>query len=187
MITSRERIARAFDHREGDRVPVDLNGHRSSGIMVQAYIKLRKAIGLPARIPYVYDFIQQLALVDDDVLGVFGADVVELGHDYYKKDDYWKNWELPDGTPVKIPAFIDVKKTSEGNIVSGDYGQVICIQKPGCLFFEQTCFPLSETQDEVFTNLPKDLQQIMWCRLGIMSRFWMWRGLAGRLPMLRGI
>ncbi len=166
-MTSRERIAQAFDHRQGDKVPIDLNGHRSSGIMVQAYIKLRKAMGLPARTPYVYDFIQQLALVEDDVLEVFGADVVELGHDYYKKDDYWKYWELPDGTPVKIPAFIDVKKTREGNIVFGDYGQVICIQKPGCLFFEQTFFPLSETEDEVFSNLPKDLQQIMWCRLGI--------------------
>jgi uroporphyrinogen decarboxylase len=166
-MNSRERIIEAINHRQPDRVPIDFNGHRSSGIMVQVYKDLRKCMGLPEKTLYVYDFIQQLALVDDDMLDALGADVVELGHDFYKQDDYWQDWELPDGTAVKLPGFVEVKKTDEGNVVYGDRGQVICIQKPGCDFFEQTCFPLYESDDSTFDNLANDLQQIMWCRLGL--------------------
>ena len=47
-MTGRERILNALDHKDTDRVPVDFGGHRSSGISVQSYIELRKALGLPA-------------------------------------------------------------------------------------------------------------------------------------------
>ncbi len=166
-MNSRERIKTAINHKEPDRIPIDFNGHRSSGIMAQAYIKLRELLGLPPSRLYVYDFIQQLALVEDDVLDIVGADVVELGHNFYKEENYWQDWELPDGTPCKIPSFIKVEKTDEGNVVRGDYGQVICMQKNGCLFYEQTYFPLLKNDDEVFVKLPDYLQQIMWCRLGV--------------------
>ncbi|GAH09274.1 unnamed protein product, partial [marine sediment metagenome] len=79
----------------------------------------------------------------------------------------WKDWELHDGTKCKIPAFIDVKSIDEGNVVYGDYKQVICIQKPDCLFFEQTYFPYYDGDEKIFENLPSDLNQIMWVRLGI--------------------
>lgn len=165
-MTPRERIITAVNHKEPDKVPIDFNGHRSSGIMVQAYKKLRRHLGLPPSHLYVYDFIQQLALVEDDVLNIIGADVVELGHDFYKKEDYWQDWELQDGTPCKIPAFIEVERTEEGNVVYGDEEQVICIQKNGCLYFEQTCFPLQNSDDRTFEKLPYYLRQILWCRLG---------------------
>ncbi len=167
FMNSRERILAALAHKESEAVPIDFNGHRSSGIMVRPYQRLRKALGLPPSPLYVYDFIQQLALVEDDVLDRVGADVVEIGHNYYTHADYWKDWTLADGTACKIPAFIDVKKTSEGNVVLGDEGQIICIQKPQCLFFEQTCFPLFENEERTFEKLPYYLQQIMWVRLGI--------------------
>ncbi len=166
-MTSRERIAAALEHKESDRIPVDFNGHRSSGIMVRPYKRLRKKLGLPESPLYVYDFIQQLAIVEDDVLDIVGADVVELGHDFYKKPEYWQDWELFDGTKCKLPSFIDVKKTDEGNVVYGDRWQVICIQKPDCHFFEQTYFPYYQSDDTTFTNLRDDLNQIMWVRLGI--------------------
>ena len=164
---SRERIRAALSHREPDRVPVDFNGHRSSGIMAQAYIRLRKCLGLPPSTLYVYDFIQQLALVEDDVLHLVGADVVEVGHGYSRDPAYWQDWQLPDGTPCKIPAFVPVERQGEDWIVRGDEGQTICIQKKGTLFFEQTCFPLLDSDDETFERLAYYLDQIMWCRLGI--------------------
>ena len=166
-MTSRERIAAAAKHRQPDRVPLDFSGHRSSGIMAQAYKKLREYLGLPKRTLYVYDFIQQLALVDDDMLDIVGADVVELGHNYIRKPEYWQDWCLPDGTPCKIPAFIPVRRVGNDNVVHGDHGQVICIQKAGCLYFEQTCFPYYGTAENTFDNLQDALNQIMWCRLGI--------------------
>jgi uroporphyrinogen decarboxylase len=166
-MTSRERILTALDHREPDRIPIDLNGHRSSGIMAKAYVRLRERLGLPPSELYVYDFIQQLALVEDDVLDRVGADVVELGHDYHGRTDYWQDWQLADGTPCKIPAFIKVEKREEGNVVFGDEGQVICIQKKGCDFYEQSCFPYMDSSETTFDDLAYKLDQIMWCRLGI--------------------
>ena len=166
-MNSRERVISAINHREPDRIPVDFNGHRSSGIMVQAYKRLRKLLGLPPGELYIYDFIQQLALVEDDVLDIVGGDTVELGHDFNKKADYWKDWELPDGTPCKIPSFIEVEKTSDGNVVRGDEEQVICIQKKDCLYYEQICFPLFENSNADMDRLEYYLRQVMWVRLGI--------------------
>ncbi|MCD6155681.1 MAG: methyltransferase [Candidatus Atribacteria bacterium] len=165
-MTSRERVLTSCNHQEPDRVPIDFGGHRSSGIMALAYRDLRKALGLPDSPLYVYDFIQQLAIVEDDLLDLFGVDVVDVGYLYYKNEQYWKDWVLPDGTPCKIPAFIEVEKTEEGWIVRGDEGQPICIQRPGCLYFEQCYFPLLDNPDQEFERLEYYLKQIMWFRLG---------------------
>ena len=166
-MNSRERIQTVLNHKDADRVAIDFNGHRSSGIMGAVYVQLRKQLGLPPSELYIYDFIQQLALVEDDVLDATGADVVEVGHDFYKQSDYWQDWALPDGIPCKIPAFCETQKTDDGWVVRGDEDQVICIQKNGTLFFEQTCFPLLDCDDETFERLEYYLAQIMWCRLGI--------------------
>jgi len=167
-MNSRERINAAFLHVEPDRVPIDFGGHRSSGIMVQAYIKLRELLGLAPSKLYMYDFIQQLALIEDDVLDYIGADVIEAGNGFQKIDNYWKDWTLQDGTSCKIPAFIEVEKEGDSWVVRGDENQVICIQKKGVLFFEQTCFPLyGNEEDETFKKLEYYLNQVMWWRLGI--------------------
>lgn len=166
-MNSRQRIQAALAHRESDRVPIDFNGHRSSGIHALAYKKLRGKLGLPSSELYVYDFIQQLAIVEEDVLDIVGADVVEVGHGFYKQKDYWADWNLPDGTACKIPAFCYPDKVGDDWVVRGDEGQSICIQKKGALFFEQTCFPLLNSNDCSFDRLEYYLNQIMWCRLGI--------------------
>lgn len=166
-MTSRERIQKAFEHKEADRIPIDFNGHRSSGIMAKPYLELRKQLGLPEKPLYVYDFIQQLVHVDEDVLDIIGADVVEIGSDFVHNPEYWKDWQLSDGTPCKIQKYIPVEEIEEGNVVRGDEGQVICIKKHHHLFYEQTYFPYYDSEESDFANLDYDLQQIMWCRLGL--------------------
>ena len=165
-MTSRERIQSALNHVEPDRVPVDFGGHRSSGIMAQAYVRLREILGLPPSKLFVYDFIQQLAVIEDDVLDIIGVDVVDVGQRFYRQEDYWQDWSLQDGTPCKIPAFIKVEKKGDDWVVRGDENQVICIQKKGILFFEQTNFPLLDREDESLENLEYDLNQVMWWRIG---------------------
>ena len=131
---SRERVQSALNHVEPDKVPVDFGGHRSSGIMAQAYVRLREILGLPPSKIFVYYFIQQLAMIEDDVLDILGVDVVDVGQQFYRQEDYWQDWSLPDGTPCKIPAFIEVKKEGDDSVVRGDENQVICIQKKGNFF-----------------------------------------------------
>lgn len=164
---SRNRVICSINHNEPDRIPIDLNGHRSSGIAVQAYVKLRDFLGLPESKLYVYDIIQQLALVEDDVIAIVGADVLEVGHDFYKNKEYWQDWCLHDGTKCKIPAYLKIDKLNDDNIIYGDDGHIICIQKKNCLYFEQTYFPLADNNDMTFNDLPYYLNQIMWYRLGI--------------------
>ena len=75
-MTSRERVLAALNHQEPDRVPIDFSGHRSSGIAAMAYARLRDHLGLPKKPIRVYDPVQQLAIVDEDVLERF-----QRGHD----------------------------------------------------------------------------------------------------------
>ena len=112
-MNSRERVISALNHHQPDKIPIDFGGHQSSGIMVQAYRDLRRAIGLRVCPLYIWDFIQQLAMVEKDVLDLFVLDVVNVGDIFLQNESYWKDWQLPDGTPCKIPAYIPVEKTPE--------------------------------------------------------------------------
>ena len=106
----RERILAAINHQQTDRVPVDFGGHRSSGIMAIAYRKLREHLGLPRKPIRVYDMIQQLAIIDEDVLQRFGVDAIEMGRGFCQDESYWKPWALPDGGDCLIPRWVDVRK-----------------------------------------------------------------------------
>ena len=72
---SRERLLTTLDHREPDRVPLDLGSTQVTGIHVLAYRSLRQALGLPAVQVELCDAIQQLALPDDDVITRLGVDL----------------------------------------------------------------------------------------------------------------
>ena len=112
-MTSRERVLAALNHVEPDRIPVDLGGHRSSGIAAIAYHHLRKHLGLPEKAVRVYDMVQQLAIIDEDVLDLFGVDVIEMGRGFLLDDGDWKPWILPDGTPCEIPYYTNIERRGE--------------------------------------------------------------------------
>ena len=152
-MNSRERVMAAVNHQEPDRVPIDLGGHRSSGIMAIAYNKLKQYLGIESGDIYVYDLIQQLAIVEPEVLDRFDVDVVEMGRGFALQAEDWRDWVLPDGTPCKIPAYIEpVKVDGDWHIYHAD-GTFIGIQKAGSLYFEQTCWPLSKADDDAFDDL----------------------------------
>ena len=165
-MNSRERVLSALSHRQPDRVPVCLSGHRSSGIAAIAYPKLRAFLGLPARPVRVYDPVQQLAIVDADVLDRFGVDTIEMGRGFSLTAGDWRDWVLPDGTPCKIPAYIHpVKMGNDWHVYTAD-GTLIAIQRAGCLYFEQTCFPLLDSEAQSFPDLATPLNKVDWWALG---------------------
>jgi uroporphyrinogen decarboxylase len=109
-MNSRERVQRALDHREPDRVPFDLGGSVLTSIHIQAYRKLRKYLDLPDIEPKISDIFQQIVQVDDDVLERLGVDVKNVAprssatHQIDVKDmgdytyfyDEWKiGWKMP--------------------------------------------------------------------------------------------
>ena len=74
-MNSRERLLTALNHREPDRIPIDLGSTQVTGIHVVAYTRLRDYLGLPRVEPKLCDAIQQLALPDDDVVERLGVDI----------------------------------------------------------------------------------------------------------------
>jgi uroporphyrinogen decarboxylase len=68
----------SLNFRTPDRPPKDLGGMLSSGISGFAYPKLVEALGLPYRLPKMYDTGQMLAMPEIDVLDALGVDVVTI-------------------------------------------------------------------------------------------------------------
>jgi len=119
----RERLLTTLHHQEPDRVPFDLGSTQVTGIHVVAYRNLRQALGLPPVEVRVCDYIQQLALPDDDVIARLGVDVRGLfplnSHNWNVHEEdagaYWAyhdEWGIthrrprPDGlyyTVVRVP------------------------------------------------------------------------------------
>ena len=160
-MTPRERVRTALNHQMPDRVPIDLSGHRSSGIAAIAYAKLRKYLGLPDRPIRVYDPVQQLAIVDDDVLDRFDVDTIELGRGFAMEDEFWTAWVLPDGTPCQVPVWLHPERDGNRWVIRSKSGQVIAQMPDGALYFEQTYFPFAEgTPDH--KRIAEAFEDAMW-------------------------
>jgi uroporphyrinogen decarboxylase len=150
----------ALNHRQPDRIPLDLSGHRSSGISAIAYAKLRQFLNLPPKPIRVYDPIQQLAVVDQDVLDRFKVDTIELGRAFALDDDAWTDWTLPDGTPCQMPAWCPPQRSHNEWVLQAKNGKVIARMPDGANFFEQTRYPFAEKDD--LDNIPKAMDECMW-------------------------
>jgi len=91
-MNSRERILTAINHRQPDRVPVDLAASTVTGISAIAYSNLKKHLGIekPTR---VFDVVQQLASVDMEVIDLFGVDALDVNR-VTAETGYWYEVEL---------------------------------------------------------------------------------------------
>ena len=74
-MNGRERILAALNHQEPDRVPFDLGSTQVTGIHTVAYRGLRERLGLAAVTPTMCDYIQGLAMPDEDLLDHLSVDV----------------------------------------------------------------------------------------------------------------
>lgn len=66
-LTSEERVKLALQHKEPDRVPFDVGSTAVTGICAGAYKNLLFYLGMDGRKIQVWDIVQQLAEVDEDV------------------------------------------------------------------------------------------------------------------------
>jgi uroporphyrinogen decarboxylase len=159
-VNSRERVLAALNHSEPDRIPIDLSGHRSSGISAIAYARLREYLGLEKKPIRVYDPIQQIAIVDEDVLRRFSVDTIELGRAFALEDEWWTEWQLPDGTPCFLPAWAKPEKVDGGWAIRSRSGRTIACMPEGVLYFEQAHYPFVEDDD--FERLEDAFHECMW-------------------------
>ena len=72
-LTSRERILKALNHEEPDRVPMDLGGTHDSSIVVEGYERLKAQFGVTAKTE-IMQRMTRAAMVDEAVLQKLGID-----------------------------------------------------------------------------------------------------------------
>ena len=113
MMTSRERLLTALNHKQPDRVPIDFGGFQT-GIHKKAYEQLLDYLGIQEDIA-ILDPVQQLAKPGEQVLQRFRVDtryIVAHGPDNFKggielntrdgklwhdlKDEFGVIWSMPD-------------------------------------------------------------------------------------------
>ena len=109
-MTHRERLVAALEHREPDRVPIDLGGSRSAGMVRAAYDRLREQLGFGEE-GLIHDRMQQVVAMDERVLQYLDVDVrgfaygardVRLGADVGEgryRDDWGIVRYQPPGSP----------------------------------------------------------------------------------------
>jgi uroporphyrinogen decarboxylase len=125
-MTHRERVVRALNHQEPDRIPVDLGGSRSSSIVVQAYERLNQHLGSQEP-PYILSKWLNIARPSEAMLQRFDIDIRGVGQG---APDRWQDVIFPDGS------------------YQDEWG-VIRSRPAGCLYYDLTKSPLAGDEADV--------------------------------------
>jgi uroporphyrinogen decarboxylase len=133
-MTPRERVMLALNHKEPDRIPIDLGATIVSSIVKSSYIPLKQHLGLPLEEIKMLDYVQQLPYVDEALMQRFGVDLRMV--------------QLPAATAPGLNIFED-----------GDYyafidrwGSKLHMPKQGGLYFDWVEFPVKEATMEALDN-----------------------------------
>jgi uroporphyrinogen decarboxylase len=123
MLSPRERVMKALNHQTPDRPPKDLGGMLSSSISGFAYPKLVAALGLPPRLPKMYDTGQMLAMPDGDVLDALGVDVVTIcgrATNAFAEPEKWLPYDFDGRLPALVRNPANFVTEEDGTIVQGN-------------------------------------------------------------------
>ena len=121
-MNSRERVAITLQHKEPDRIPLDLGGSPVTGMHVSAVYQLRQALtldppGTPVKVVEPY---QMLGEIKPDLMEALGVDVIALSSPntmFGFPLTNWKPWTFFDGTPVLVPGGFNTNPEPNGDIL----------------------------------------------------------------------
>jgi len=131
VMTKRERVILALEHREADRVPVDLGAMDSTGIHGIAYHRFKRFLGVTSGKIQIYDPYQQIAKVEDAVLEWIRADCKPV---FFDAQEY-RVGTLPDGTPCDLPAEWRPQSRPDGSDVVLDEAATVVAARPASGFY----------------------------------------------------
>jgi hypothetical protein len=121
-MNSRERVQLTLNHRQPDRVPLDLGAASTTGMHVSSVYLLRQALqldppGTPVKVIEPYQLLGEIKL---DLRTALGVDVVGLWprkNLFGFANENWKPWTLFDGTPVLVPGAFNTQPEEDGSIL----------------------------------------------------------------------
>ena len=119
-MTGKERVKKALNHENPDRVPVDFGGTGVSGMHVSCVADLRDHYGLEKKPVKVIEPYQMLGEIDEELIEIIGIDTVPLnspGTMFGFKNENWKEFRLPWGQEVLVPEFFNVTEKENGDLL----------------------------------------------------------------------
>lgn len=162
-MTSRERVMASVQHKQPDRVPLDLGATPSSGISAIAYNNLKKHLDMNNGHTRIYDVVQQVVYPEQEILDLFGVDVIDIGRVFNEKDGDWYDTTLADGSIAQYPKWFRPTLQPNGSyLVFDKEGTQIAKMPVGATFFDQTYFPYEDDYPDNYDNLDKDMNKILW-------------------------
>ena len=81
----------------------------------------------------------------------------------HSRDEDWCDWELPDGTPCQVPAWVKPERDGDRWVIRSKTGRVIAAMPDGSLYFEATSHPFVEQDD--LDHIPEAMDENMWCAI----------------------
>ncbi len=162
-MTSRERVRLALEHKEADRVPIDIGAMRSTGIAAIAYNHLTRALAIDEGPCRMYDFQQQLAYPGRAVRDRFRVDAIDAGQAFLESGADWREWPLNDGSRCLVPRYLDLEIDPEGNMfLKGDAGRVLGRKPKSSLYADQAFWPWRGLPGIPEPIAEEDLSRHMW-------------------------
>ena len=162
-MNARKRVLTSIAHREPDRVPIDLGSTPSSGISAIAYNNLKKYLCMRTGHNRVYDVVQQISQPEDEILQLFGVDILDIGRVFNANDTDWYTIQLPDGSTAEYPCWFRpiMQKDKSLHIYSAD-GSLIGKMPLGATFFDQTVFPYQDVYPHDYSKLSTAMDKVIW-------------------------
>lgn len=162
-MNSRERVLNAIAHKEPDKVPVDMGSNPSSGISAVAYSNLLKHLNMNHLPVQVYDVVQQLAQPHDEIIDMFGIDVLDIGRSFNEKPGQWYPYELANGDKAYYPKWFKPEQDKSGSwIARHNSGLPIARMPSGTTFFDQTHFPWVDGYPDKMDGLDDAMSKVLW-------------------------
>ncbi len=161
-MTSRERIVAAIEHRESDRVPIDLGSNPSSGISAIAHDNLMKHLDWKDQPTLIYDVVQQLAQPGEKLIDLLGVDVIDIGRAFNASVNDWLPVEMANGRTGYYPSWFNPVKDEKGNWNAFHKdGTRIATMPEGATFFDETCFPFVDAYPDSRAGMNEVLDEAM--------------------------
>ena len=104
-MNSRQRLIKTLNHEQPEGLVMDIGATPQTGISASVLHQLREALGLESHPVRVHEPFQLLGEVEEDLRRAIGVDVVGIFSPYNAigvKNDNWKSWSMPDGTPTLV-------------------------------------------------------------------------------------
>lgn len=162
-MNSKEQFSKTINHKQADRIVIDLGSTAVTGIHVHAVSKLRRHFGLQRKPVRVIEPFQMLGEVGWELIDSIGVDVIGAWgknnmFGFHNHGPY-KEWKTPWGQRVMVPLNFNTTKDENGDLLmypEGDISIPPSAKMPKASYFFDAIIrqkPINEEELNVDDNL----------------------------------